>query len=456
MNMPGTSLHRRLLVLAAAALLGLSATLVAAQATPTVLGQDGTVFRLHQGLYADLFGDGIQAYPDSPVLALDVRRNDSSAERLLVPGTETRDLESSASLVFEDKTGVVYLVWETVFNGLHPLLQLISFDGTVWSERIGITSNIFAHKGAPRLVVQRETDEILSDGEASQRDRTTLHLTWWEEALDVSRKRHALIILEEGRYLGWAPILELGDYVLDSGDFDPPAVPGLENALRLQPGRSHRMVVAGFVNPHTHRLITLEIEAISQVISSIADDIRAQIVVIGVSARSRSELAEMARAEILARGTGFHEAARQYLAEQVAGAVEATEQDFSPDGISLIADDIRAQIVVIGSRIGQGGVANPRESEIIEVGQTAIGGGPYHYYQISVVSDRPAPEVGGPAELMLSESGQDLIVTWEADGAVYYRESEGDGWSETHAIELNEDLDRETVYRMLEDRVRAD
>ncbi len=453
--------------LLAIAVLCLPAAASHAQQTPSVLGQDGTVFRLYQGLYGDLFGDGAEADVDSPVLALDVLRGDGSSERWLVPGTETSDLESSASMVFEDKSGIVYLVWQTEFNGLHPLLQLTSFDGAGWSEQIGITSNVFANKGALQLVVQRETDEIPVDGAASRRNRTTLHLTWWEEAADVSRKRHALIILEEGRYLGWAPILELGDYVLtddllvDDDAVDetaaPPAVPGLENAVRLQPGRSHRMVVAGFVNPHTHRLVTLEIEALSQVLSNVAEQVRAGIVVIGLRAETRSELAEMARSEVLARGTTLHEAARHYLADQAAAIVDEAEDELTSAGITAIGDQVRAGIVVIGSRIGDGGLADDRSSEIIEVGPTATDSdGPYHYYRISAVSDREAPEVGGPAALMLSESGHKVIVTWEDADAVHYRESSGDGWSETRTIELTKDLDRETVYRMLQERVRAD
>ncbi len=425
---------------------------------PSVLGQDGTVFRLHQGLYGSLFGeDGIGADPDSPVLALDVRRNDGSIERWLVPGTESRDLESSASLVFEDKTGVVYLVWETLFNGLHPLLQLIGFDGALWSERIGITGNVFADKGALQLVVQREVDPVLQEGVESLKDRTTLHLTWWEEAAGVSLKRHALIILEEGRYLGWAPILDLADYVLASGDERPPEVPGLESSVRLQAGSDHRTVVAGFVNPYTHRLVTLEIEALSQTLGSFAEDVRAGIVVIGLGARTRSELAEMVRSEVQAQGSTLHEAAREYLAERAAAIVEDSEEELTSAGITAMADDVRAGIVVIGSRIGAGGLEDPRDSEVIAVGQSATGGdGPYHYYQVSVASDREAPIVDAPARLWLSDSGQNVIVTWEEEEAVHYRESVGDGWGESHAIKLTEDLDRELVYRMLAERVRAD
>ncbi len=434
----------------------LLAPLAAAQQVPTVLGYDGTVFRLYQGLYGDLFGEGAGADADSPVLALDVRRSDGSSERMLVPGTETSDLESSASMVFEDKTGVVYLAWETLFNGQHSLLQLTSFNGAEWSELIEITSNIFANKSAPQLVVQREADQITEDGTETRRSRTTLHLTWWEESVDVSRKLHALIILEEGQYLGWAPILDLGDYMLEGDASAPPEVPGLENALRLQAGRNHRIVVSGFVHPLTHRLITLEIEALSQVIGDIAEKIRAQIVVIGVNAESHAELAQMARAEVLDQGTAFHEAARNYLADEVAANVEQAEEDLSLSGVQLIGEKIRAQIVVIGLKIGPGGLAKPGNSDIIAAAHPTDDSEPQHYYQVTVVSDREAPDVGGPAELMLSNSGQNVIVTWEEEGQIVYRETLIDGWSEPIAIELTGELDRETVYRMLSERVRAD
>ena len=423
----------------------------------TALGHEGTVFRLYQGLYGELFPEGAEAEPDSPVLALDVRYSGGLSERLLVPGTETDDQDSSASMVFEDTTGVVYLAWETLFNGQHPLLQLTSFDGVEWSETIEVTGNVFAGKGVPELVVRRETDRVTVDGVEVRKSRTTLHMSWWEEATEaISRKLHALIILDDGQYIGWTPILDLGNYLLEDEGFAPAEVPGLENALRLQPGRDHRRVVVGFVNPQTHRLITLEIEALSQVISTIADQIRAQIVVIGLQADTPAELAEMARDEVLAQGTAFHESARQYLADQVAATVEQSEVEFSPAGIESIADQIRAQIVVIGLRIGNGGLFDPVGSEIIAVAKSATAGEPEHYYQVTVASDRPAPEVGAPAELMLSDSGRNVIVTWDQEGYVFYLESLGDGWSEPSSIELSEDLDREAVYRMLSERVRAD
>ncbi len=433
------------------------APIASAQELPTVLGKDGTIFRLHQGPYGDLFGEGGEADPDSPVLALDVLRADGTSERRLVPGSETEDRESSASMVFEGKTGVVYLVWETLFNGQHPLLQLTGFDGVEFSELIEITSNVFANKGTPRLVVRRETDQTIEDGEEISRNRTTLHLTWWEEAPEVSSKRHALIILEEGSYLGWAPIIQLGNYVLDGDTSALPEVPGLEDSFSLQAGRNHRAVVAGFVNPHTHRLVTLEIEALPQLIGDVADKVRAGIVVIGLNAGSHAELAEMARAEVLARGTAFHEAARHYLADQVAMIVEGAEEDLTAVGVTTIADKVRAGIVVIGSKIDLGGLANPRDSEIIAVGQSAtVGGEPRHYFQITAVSDRQAPEVGAPAELILSESGENVIVAWEVEGHIAYRESSGDGWSEANSIEVTGDLDREAIFRMLSERVSAD
>ena len=73
-----------------------------------------------------------------------------------------------------------------------------------------------------------------------------------------------------------------------------------------------------------------------------------------------------------------------------------------------------------------------------------------------MVSDRPAPEVGGPAEIFVSESGRNVIVTWDGDGCIHYLESTDDGWSEPGTIELTEDLDRDAVYRMLSERVRPD
>ena len=78
-----------------------------------VLGADGAVYGVEAGAYGDLFPDGSQAGPEQPVLALRVTLADGSRQVHLVPGTGDGDVEGSPSLIVEEATGTVYLLWES-------------------------------------------------------------------------------------------------------------------------------------------------------------------------------------------------------------------------------------------------------------------------------------------------------------------------------------------------------
>ncbi len=442
-------------VLGMLSLFWLPLPLEAAEDRHMVLGPDGTVFRLHEGLYGDLFPEGLEVRPNHPVLALDILRAEGSRERLLVPGTVSVDRDRSSSIVFEKNLGV-YVLWETLFNDLHPLLNLTSFDGAEWSEVIEIANGPFAVKGSPELVVTREQGRV-EQGRGEQ-DRTILHVTWWQKSGGVVLKRYTPIFIVDGSYNGWSPVVDLASYLPAGGDaISLPEVSGLDEALSLRSGRNDHTVVAGFLNPSTHRLSTVEMEVLPQVLGNMADDARAHIIILGSTVPSLEELGQRVENRMLVEyGSYFHHAILAYMAAQVRSGIESSLQELSEDGISIVADDARAHIIILGSEIGPDGLANLGEPQILEIGQSASGGEPYQYLKVSPISDRVAPEVGGPAELLLSESGLNLIVTWEDGRRIYYRESVAEGWSEPSFIELTEDLDRETVYRMLAERVSAD
>ncbi len=437
----------RYLTLVAA--LCLASASLAAPERRLALDADATVYRLQQGAYGELFPAGTAAAPDNPVLALDVRSAGGAVQRWLVPGTETWDPESSSSLVYEKSTGVVYLLWQTLFNGIHPLLHLTSFDGAEWTSVVEIANGPFTRKGSPRLAVTREAGP---DGA----DRTLLHLVWWEAVPgESSRKRYAPIFVDGVGDVGAPPVFDLSSFLPARDDSPRGDAAGLENALALRPGANDHSVVVGFLDPNSHRLVTLRVELLPRELDNLADEIRAHIVIVGDnSITTPADLADSAHSKLLEIGTDFHEATRHYLAEQVRKTVMSTSEHLSPEEITSIADVIRAHIVIVGSRIRVGGIEDVSDSEILEIGPTPNGS--YQHLNVSVISSREAPEVGGPAKLLLSESGRSAIVTWEEDGCVHYRESSGDGWSDPGVIELTEDLDRESVYRLLEERVRAD
>jgi len=145
------------------------AFLAAALATPAfsaeaqlAVGGEGELYRVQAGSYGALFTAG--ALPaETPVLALDIERPGEALERLLVPGTEGEEEESSPALVLESTTDSLFLVWESRINSIHFRLNLGSYAAGAWSEPIEVSGNVYAAKSSPRLAVSRDAYEIITE-----------------------------------------------------------------------------------------------------------------------------------------------------------------------------------------------------------------------------------------------------------------------------------------------------
>ena len=429
---------------------GLAAASLQAQERRLTLEPDGTVYRLLQGSYGELFPDGTATDPEHPVLALEVLPASGEPERWVVPGTESWDPESSPSLVYEKSTRRLFLLWQQLFNGIHPLFYLLSFDGAEWSDLVQITSGPFTDKGSLQLAVTRE-DAVDGGG------RTLVQLVWWEEAPNATnRKRYAPIFLEDGVDIDASRVFDLS-VILPAApqETPPPEAVGLEYALSFRSGRNDHTEVVGFLDPDSQRLFVLDLELLPAAVSNLAERVRGHIVIVGSEFPTRGELAESISNELLVIGTDFHPATLRYLDHQIRQIVNSPDTELTPGGIQNLADGVRGHIVIVGSRIGNGGLDDGSDSEILTIGPSVNGG--YHNLKVSKVFDRAAPDVGGAAQLLLSESGRKVLVAWEeGEDRIHYTESLEEGWSEPGVIELTEELDRETVYRMLEDRVRTD
>lgn len=419
-----------------------------------VLDGEGRILRLYNGAYGDLFPESPGVDPNNPVLALEVIQPDGTTWRQLVPGTESVDTEDWETLIYEPTSKTTYLLWQDLYSHLHPRLMLTSFDGDDWQEVIQIWSSAFDRKGSPGLVVTRETTSARRPDGASLTDRTIVHLTWWQESPATSRKLYAPVILEDGEYIGWTPVFDLADF-LPGEDQASSIDAGLANAIRVQRGQDHHKIVIGFLHPTSHRMVTLEVDLLSQELTDLANKARAQIIEMGAFSRSPTWLAQQIYDVIFNAGSGFHTASLQYVAGEIRDEILA-----GATGAALDVDDVahkaRAQIIEMGARMAINGLADGRESEILEVGQTPADGSPNHFFKVTVLSDRPAPSVNGKAEIYLSESGTDLLVAWEDEesGRIYYQDSHGDGWNEVAYIDPTETLDRAAIHQLLQQRLR--
>ncbi len=436
-----------------------------------VLGGDGELYLVRAGAYGELFPGDKAADPANLVLALDVVRPDAAAgevERFLVPGTAGPEVEHSPSLLFEQASSTVFLVWESAFNVVHPSLKLAWFDGAAWSELIDVTGKPFTPKTSPLLAITRDThEETAEDGSPVERHRTILHLLWVEEdAAGADEVLYSPLVLEDGVYKGSTGYLRLAA-------FDPSAPANAQyevatellGAPALEGGRDGRTVVAGFAAAATQRLVTLEIDVLPVELSHLADRVRTQIIDIGARYSvpgGLQHLAAAARTHLIEVGRAFHPEVAQTLADQV------REYILAKGGGDLIplADGVRTQIIDIGAKLSGRGlrqrssVAAPGDdaaapAQIVQV-QAAGSDQPVALLQVRLASSRPAPQTGaGSTRLFLSESGQDVVVAWVEDGRVRYRDSAGAGWSETRELRVSDSLSLERALEIVKSRVRS-
>jgi hypothetical protein len=419
------------------------------------VGLDDSIYELKSGSYAELFPGGSAASGRSHVLALDVRRSDGGRERWLVPGTETDDVESSEVLVYERGLNRVYLFWESLVSGVHPAMFLVSFDGAEWGDSLEFVGSPFARKESLQLQVSRIPSPLREAG-----DLTVLHVFWAEERPAASVKRYAPVVIADGKYLGWTAVYDLETFSVHREDTEQSDVSaGLVDSLRAQEGRDSDSCVVGFVDPSDHRMETLEIQVLPPILVSLAD--KARLEFIGLGQRAEIDSLEQLAAAIVERlfdlGREFHPSVLRFMAARIQGLIEAAGATLDEEALIVLGNEIWAEIIAVGSAVGQNGLAESEDFHLVEISSPVDVEGARHLLKVTPVSSRIAPEVDGEATLWLSESGHHVLVTWEDERAIYYRESlaDEDGWSEVGILELGNGLGRDDIYRTLAERVRT-
>lgn len=450
-------------VLAAALGLVLAVTPAAGAGRDGAMGGDGELYFVREGRVGELFPDQLFADPAHAALALDVTRPGSTTERFLVPGTETADVEDSASILLEEQSGTLFVLWQTMIRAIHSRLVLVGFDGGEWAEPIEISGSYFGWKSSPQLAVTRDSYGVVAeDGSVRTLARTVVHLVWWEEAASgVPEAFYTPVVFLDGRYAGWNPVYRLADLAPVAGGQGPLAVNvALGEAPRIEAGRNEQSVVVGFVDGSGGYLRSFEIEVVPGEVAFIADRIRAQIIDVGRERKpdGPGKLAEKVHLEVgdLGSGLGLHPGLAAYLAERARDAILAGDPD---EPIGSLAERIRAQIIDVGARMtgrGFNRLAAKSSSQVLELpygDNVEDVSAPPNLIRLTQAAIRPAPATGaGDHSLFLSRDGRQAVISWLEDDVIHYRESRGDGWSVARQLRLDGQLDLDRAHRILEQR----
>jgi hypothetical protein len=446
--------HALTALLAALALAGVPA---AAAGGDLVLGADGALYSASVGRYADLFPGGGAAAADNTVLALDVKRPGAPSQRLLVRGSEGHEIENTPSLVYDQGTGSLYLVWISRESFVFPVLRLTSYDGSEWSEPVTVQGNVFAAKTAPQTLVTSDTFQRRVAGAATEVRRIIIHLLWAEESATGGFDTfYAPVLLQENSYPEPAEVFNLTDL---AGSCAGPATESLEMSPALVRGGGTHSVVAVFASRRTGCLTAVDIHALPEDLRGLADDARATIIHIGARAQQGTPdtIAAEIRKAILEAGEGMAPELVMAIGraiEEKLGARGTFPKD--PDSVLGIADDARATIIHIGARLSRPGLRAPAgASSVVRVTAAAPLQSLAQLVEFRTAFEATPPSVGnGSVRLFASEDGDALLVSWVRNQRVIYRVSQGDGWSEPLELVLGENLDLPSAYKVLDERVR--
>lgn len=445
--------------------LGLAASAMLTAQQGATLGSSGEIYLARTGSYRSLFPQGGHpgTAPGNDVLALEISHPGKTTELLLVPGTSDIDVELSPSLLFEESSNTLFLLWESRINRIYPVLMLAGFDGERWIDPVEI-GDPMAMKSSPQIAVTRDSYKIGEEGTEEVRTRTIVHLLWGEETNDGSSQTlYTPIILENGAFSGVSD-----DRIYDLNDLDKSnaVVAGAEmpvnlaNALRLQPGRDSGTLVAVYTSPATRQVLSLEIDVLPAELSMLADGARAHIIDIGRRSSypgNLKQIADEARAHIIDIGR------RSFHAEIALSVATEIQNDILNSGgkepLQLVADKARAHIIDIGAKLSGRGLRSTldtSEARLVEITGSSSYRPIQHLIQFRLASSRLAPGVpgGGEVKLFASRSGKDVLVSWLEADRVRYRESrDDDGWRPVQEIKFSPTVDLKRAYEILEQQM---
>ncbi len=456
-------LLRRTALGALALLALLVATAPAALAAESVLGPEGELLRVLVGTYGELFPEGEAVRESNVVLALEIIRGDSS-ERLLVPGTASRGVERSASLVYEAGSDTLYIAWSSLTERVNAEINLVGRRGQDWGDVIEVSGNPYSFKSTPHLAVTR--DALPAEGDQPARQRTILHTVWQEEDAGAL---YAPLVLIDGEFQSPNRVHSLSAMVPDS--VEAPEVGFATIEPIVVPGPDHNSVAIAFTHTLSGELVTLTVSPLPGELTEVADGAEDFVRTTNLDPCSSDQAAALGRLlgdEVLALGEPLQDSLRHYLAARAESLIStasagACAEDLDDVRIS-VAEAARAHIILIGAReLRPGPVDQIRKARahIILIGLVSgpvSDGSSDGQGSVSRVSRFAATtQDRSPDRLFLSSDGRRVIAAWIGEqNRIRYREAiDEEGWSDSRELILGEDLGPLEAWDALERRVQG-
>ena len=508
------NLRRAGRILAAPRLVGLAALLVSAAFAPatgaqssllgddyvetltTTIGSDGTLYRVQSGIQLDLFPEDPKA-GWSNVLALDVVREGALAERIVIPGTEGPDVESSAAVVFDNDQ--LFVLWQSRASANRSFLDLIQFTpaSTEWGEVIEVSGDPLPIKGPPQLAITREAlsaavipseeqAEESESGPSESETRTVVHVLWWESpAPEELQVLYTPIILTDGAFLGWNPVVALDPADLPTSE----GAAGSEEfasdlllAATLDRGTDPRSVVVAFPSGESGKLHNLIVRLLPDALVDLAEHARSSIVGVGLinvgdvgdlgsgGPGDLIDIAEHARSSIVGVGRiPLHRGVREYVGGRVFSRIVALESLYQEDREAFWAEVdsvVWDEVLTSGASI----LGNQLQNEDLPCGILHLGEGglvtagseateSVHQLEFCLGSEFPLPttanESGQEHHLLVSENATEAVVAWQdEDGAIRYRQTEDGAWGAALTVPDSE-LSLTEALKILSRKVRT-
>lgn len=421
------------------------------------LGRDGTVYFLKTGDCEDFLLTGKSCTAGAQILVLQVKQPGEAEQLLVVPATEDSWPEDSMSLLFEEASKSVFVVWESRLNGIHPQLNLASFGPAGWSDVVEVSGSPFSFKRTPQLAISHDTYAVeVNEGGKRTVHRTIVHLIWWEQSGGSELLRYSPLVLEDGSFIGNNQTYVLNELLVSREQCQAGEIGPLSQAARILPGKEAGTIVIVFGDAAGAQLVAVEILVVPGAVSQLGRELKAWVEArLAASPHlDRDVLATELHARLHQLAADLNPALTDYLASQL----EEFVREFDPaEGVSSLAEEARGQLIDVGARLLAGGIGAPIDAargQLIDVGNRSIGQVREHQALVRSLACWPMPVTGaGPNLLLASPSGNKLIAAWVKDSVLMYRETGGPIWSDPLSLELGSTLSFDQAIEILDLRL---